>query len=194
MARTIAKLLSALIVTGVVIIFLGYYHPWSALFPSQQPRTIVRLLEALGDSALRAGDRPIAAILLYGDEVIGRGFTTVHRDENAGGHAEINALSSALWRFGNRRFMDLNRDSLVLVTTYEPCPMCRGAIVEYGITRVEILAAQPPPDLVREDLRIVRYYLTRHISGPESLQDSLFRREGGGRMSNTYAPIQATGG
>lgn len=150
--------------------------------------------EVLGDSAIRSGDRPIAAVLLFGDEIIGSGFNTVCRNGNAGGHAEINAISSALRRLGAERFMGLDRDSLALITTYEPCPMCRGAIVYYVIRNVAILKAKPPAELVQEDIRILRYYLMRRISGPESLQDSLFYLQEGRSSSIGGRLMQKTGG
>ncbi len=169
-------MLSTVCLIGACMIFLAYYHPWSILFPRQQTHRIVRELEALGDSALVSRDVPVAAILLYGDSVIGSGFNTVKAAGNAGGHAEINAISAALRRLGETEFAKLDRDSLVLVTTYEPCPMCRGAIVLYNIRRVDILKRKPPTTLVREDMRILRYYWQREISGPEALQDSLFQK------------------
>ena len=164
----------ALIATGMVL--LAYYQPWSVLTPRHEPHRIVRQLEVLGDSALRTRDVPVAALILYGDSVIGTGYNTVAGEGNAGGHAEINAISSVLRRMGEKGFAALNRDSLVLVTSFEPCAMCRGAIVQYNIRRVEIVKSKPPADLLREDLRILRYYWQREFSGPASLQDSLFER------------------
>ena len=97
------------------------------------------LLATLGDSALQHMDVPVASILLYNDTVIGAGYNTVVALGEAGGHAEINAISSALRSMGRERFDSLDRNNLMLVTTFEPCLMCRGAIVEYRIRNVVFL-------------------------------------------------------
>jgi len=170
------RLASTIVLIGFLLVLLAYLQPWSPLHSRQEPHRIVRQLEVLGDSALRTRDVPVAALVLYGDSVIGTGYNTVKAEGNAGGHAEINAISSALRNVGEKRFTAIARDSLVLVTTFEPCAMCRGAIVLYNIRRVEILKAKHASDLLREDLKIFRYYWQRDFSGPESLQDTLFRR------------------
>ena len=170
------RMLAAVALIGAGMVLLAYYRPWSPLVPQHEPHRIVRRLETLGDSALGSRDVPVAALILYGDSVIGSGYNTVKAAGDAGGHAEINAISSALRRMGEKEFSALNRDSLVLVTTFEPCAMCRGAIVLYNIRRVDILKRKPTAALLREDIRILRYYWQREFSGPEALQDTLFGR------------------
>ncbi len=167
-------LASGLLAAGIV--GLAYVHPWAGFQPRRESSEVVRRLESLGDSALASRDVPVAAVLLYAGAEVGAGFNTVVRHGNAGGHAEINAISSALRHIGERRFARMNRDSLVLVTTFEPCAMCRGALVHYGIRNVRILKRKPAVELIGEDLRVLRYYWRRTFSGPTSLQDTLFRR------------------
>ncbi|HXD93649.1 MAG TPA: deaminase, partial [Bacteroidia bacterium] len=61
------------------------------------------------------------------------------RDTNIGGHAEINAISNTIKNIGTQNFNQLNRDSLILITTFEPCLMCRGAIIENRIKHIEFI-------------------------------------------------------
>ncbi|MBK8340910.1 MAG: nucleoside deaminase [Flavobacteriales bacterium] len=103
----------------------------------------VDVLANLGKEAISSGDVPVAALLLYNDDVIGRGYNTVRRDGNAGGHAEVNAISDAFRSLGWERFERLDRDRMVLLTTFEPCAMCKGLICQIpdrarGIHRAEI--------------------------------------------------------
>jgi tRNA(Arg) A34 adenosine deaminase TadA len=133
-------------------------------------------LSRLGLRALQSGDVPAASIVVYGSRTLGTGFDTVVADTNAAGHAEINALSSAMRRVGPKAFAALNRDSLVLITTCEPCPMCRGAILECGIHRVIFLKGRPLMDRMREDVNALLYEWRRTQRGPSSLQDALLRR------------------
>ena len=125
--------------------------------------------------ALRSGDVPVGAILMFGDSVIGRGFNTVLAGGEAGGHAEINALSDAMKRHGVARFDRLNRDSLLLVSTYEPCMMCMGALMEARIRHIRFLKAKPLFARLREDARLFLTTFRMERRDPSELQDSLFR-------------------
>jgi tRNA(Arg) A34 adenosine deaminase TadA len=118
-------------------------------------------------------------VVLYGETMIGEGFNTVKRDSNAAGHAEINALSNAIRNVGWARFSSLDRDSLRLISTFEPCPMCRGALLEYRIRRVEYLKAKPIFSVIATDVRSFLFHWTKQRRGPASLQDSLFVRHPG---------------
>lgn len=101
-------------------------------------------LNALGDSAIRSLDVPVAALVVYDNEVIGMGHNTVNRNGNIGGHAEINALSDAVIKLGGLdKFNALDRDKLALITTFEPCKMCEGAIIENFITHVIVVKMKP---------------------------------------------------
>lgn len=82
------------------------------------------------ESALKRGDRPIGAVIVYNNQIIGRGsngFSTHHSDIS---HAELNALLSCapqLKEYGHE---------CVIYTTCEPCVMCLGAIVMANIRYV----------------------------------------------------------
>jgi tRNA(Arg) A34 adenosine deaminase TadA len=104
---------------------------------------LVGELEALGTRALQAGDIPIAAVVVLEGEVIGRGFNTVLAKGQVGGHAEINALSDAIARLGFAGFAALDRDRLRVISTLEPCLMCRAACIEYGVRHIEFLREKP---------------------------------------------------
>ena len=134
--------------------------------------------EELRSSALQAlpsGDVPVGAIVMFGDSVIGRGHNTVHAGGEAGGHAEINALSDAMKRQGVARFDKLNRDSLLLISTYEPCMMCAGALMEARIKHIRFLKAKPLFTRLREDARLFLTMFRMERRDPSALQDSLFR-------------------
>jgi tRNA(Arg) A34 adenosine deaminase TadA len=173
MKRTILTILATLFVVGVVMV-LPYAWP-HIVGGGDLDVGKLTLLSAAGGTALASRDVPVGALLLYGDSVIGTGYNTVKRDGNAGGHAEINAMSEAMGRMGLDAFNRLNKDSMTMVSTFEPCRMCRGALLEYGITHVQFLKAKPVTDWIRADLgTMLRYELRRRQRGPEHLQDSLF--------------------
>ena len=66
---------------------------------------------------------PFGAIIVLGDEIVGRGHNTVLKDGNPTHHAEINAISDACTRL---KTIDLS--NCVIYSTVEPCPMCLSAI------------------------------------------------------------------
>ncbi len=132
------------------------------------------VLTTLGDSALQHLDVPVASILLYNDTIIGTGYNTVIGRGDAGGHAEINAISSALRQIGKEKFDALDRNNLTLITTFEPCLMCRGAIVEYKIKNVVFLKPKSLTHWLMKHMQELRYETTKRRGEPEALQDSLF--------------------
>lgn len=172
----IRRALPVLLVPGVLVALwmlvhkAYYFEPRADLAPEQ-----VRDLGRLGTTAIGSLDVPVAALLVYRNQVIGRGYNTVRRDGNAGGHAEINAISEAMSTIGVVGFDALDRDDLVLLTTFEPCTMCRGAIIEYRIERVGFVEPKSLRHHAGQLLKDLRYELYKVNLGPSGLQDSLFR-------------------
>ncbi|MCL5030152.1 MAG: nucleoside deaminase [Bacteroidetes bacterium] len=133
----------------------------------------------LAKEALRTNDVPISAIVVYKEQIIGRGYNTVFRNYDAGGHAEINAISDAIKNEGFTNFMNLNRDSLLLISTLEPCPMCKGAIELYRIKHVEFLKEKPILSWLNSSLGDFLYEFQKQQLKPSSIQDSLFKMRPG---------------
>jgi tRNA(Arg) A34 adenosine deaminase TadA len=135
-----------------------------------------RELSGLGQSTLSSQDIPISAIIIYNYNIIGRGFNTVVKDSDAGGHAVINAISDAIKNVGGMEiFMALNRDSLKLITTYEPCPMCKGALYEYKIKELEFLKSKSVSYWLNESYSDFIYEMNKRKLDNSELQDSLFK-------------------
>ena len=101
-------------------------------------RSWMRRALALARRAADAGEVPVGAVLVRGDEVIGEGWNRPIGACDPTAHAEILALRSAAIQVGNYRLVDST-----LYVTLEPCPMCAGAIVHARIARVVFGAADP---------------------------------------------------
>ena len=130
-------------------------------------------LNNLGQKALETKDVPVAAIVTYFDTIIGVGYNTVKRDHNLGGHAEVNALSDAYSRFGDE-FNKLDRSQLVLYTTFEPCEMCKGAIVHNGITNVFFEENKGSIDQAKSSIKQLWHEAQKHRFNAPDLQENLF--------------------
>lgn len=128
----------------------------------------------LASNALDHMDVPVGALLIYSEAVIGRGYNTVISDTNIAGHAKINAINDAVKKIGLSQFNELDRSKLVLVSTLEPCEMCKGAIIHYNIKHVYFMKDKSPLHWNKKQLKSLRYeWFKRKIDG-EHIQDSLF--------------------
>jgi len=78
------------------------------------------------------GGIPIGSVLVYQDEIIGRGHNRRVQQGSTILHGEMDALENA-----GRLDAKVYRES-VIYTTLSPCPMCSGAILLYGIPKVVI--------------------------------------------------------
>lgn len=77
------------------------------------------------------GEIPVGAVIVKDGEIIGQGMNTREKEQNALGHAEINAINEACKRLGSWRL-----DGSAIYVTMEPCPMCAGAIINARISKV----------------------------------------------------------
>lgn len=76
---------------------------------------------------------PIGAVIVYEDQVIGRGYNQRNTLKSTLGHAEILAIEEATAVMGDWRL-----EGCSMYVTVEPCPMCSGAIVQSRMDKVVI--------------------------------------------------------
>src|SRR4051812_49244752 len=88
--------------------------------------------------AQRIGEVPIGAVIVKGDEIIGRGHNLRETTLDPTAHAEMIAIREASHKLGAWRLMDCT-----LYVTLEPCPMCAGAIVQSRVRKVVYGTADP---------------------------------------------------
>lgn len=88
--------------------------------------------------AYALGEVPIGCVIVYQDQIIGRGYNRRNTDKNTLAHAEITAINRASKKMGDWRLEDCT-----LYVTLEPCQMCAGAIVQARITEVVMGSMNP---------------------------------------------------
>jgi len=136
--------------------------------------------------ALEAGEVPVGAVVVYGGEIIGRGWNRNITDVDPTAHAEIVALRQAAAHLGNHRLGDCE-----LFATIEPCPMCAGALVHSRVKRVVYGADDPKAGAIHSVLQVLNHPQLNHraeirggvLAGRSAeLLQSFFRRrrEGSG--------------
>lgn len=74
---------------------------------------------------------PIGCVIVYNDNVIGKGANLRVTKGNVLAHAEIIAINEACGFMGDWRL-----ENCTLFVTVEPCPMCAGAILQARIKEV----------------------------------------------------------
>jgi lactoylglutathione lyase len=98
-------------------------------------RSAVRL--AVDNAA--AGQFPFAALVVADDgegEVLGNGVNTCRRDADPTAHGEIEAIRDACRRLGS-----LDLTGAIVVSSCEPCRMCRAVAASVGIRRIVFTAS-----------------------------------------------------
>ncbi|MEG9299096.1 tRNA adenosine(34) deaminase TadA [Mangrovibacillus sp. Mu-81] len=98
------------------------------------------MMEALKEAEKARGinEVPIGAVVVMGDEIIGRGYNLRETTQNAITHAETLAIQEACEKAGTWRL-----EGAELYVTLEPCPMCSGAIILSRIEKVVYGAPDP---------------------------------------------------
>ena len=74
---------------------------------------------------------PFGAIVVKGNEIIGKGFNKVTSSFDPTAHAEIIAIEKATRKVKNWRLIDCD-----IYVTLEPCPMCASAIKQSRIKKI----------------------------------------------------------
>ncbi|MCP3722975.1 tRNA adenosine(34) deaminase TadA [Paraburkholderia sp. CNPSo 3272] len=105
---------------------------------SGRDRHFMRLAQAAAEEARAAGEVPVGAVLVRGDEVIASGFNHPIGAHDPSAHAEMAALRAAAHALGNYRLPGCE-----LYVTLEPCLMCAGAVMHARIARVVFGAHDP---------------------------------------------------
>lgn len=95
----------------------------------------MQLALAQAQIAAAAGEAPVGAVVVIGNEVVAAAHNMTVTQHDPSGHAEIVALRAAGQVQDNHRLVNAT-----LYVTLEPCAMCVGAIVQARLARVVFAA------------------------------------------------------
>lgn len=170
-----SRLLCLTIVMGILIclITLLFQTQLYRIFPRNyiDNKFKIELLK-LGNEAVKSKDVPISSLLVYKDSIIGRGYNTVKKDKKLTGHAEINALNNAFHNLGDE-FFSLDKSELKLYSTLEPCPMCKGVLVNQNIYNIYFEMDKSLLKRTKNTLKNLFYEFNKRGIKDENIQDSL---------------------
>ncbi|MUG89035.1 tRNA-specific adenosine deaminase [Paenibacillus timonensis] len=113
------------------------------LVPEPPPSTYPHehwMAEAIREArkAEAIGEVPIGAVIVRGDDIVGRGYNLRESSHDGTAHAEMIAIREASEHLGAWRLLHCR-----LYVTLEPCPMCAGAIVQCRVPHVIYGAPDP---------------------------------------------------
>nr|WP_261634706.1 tRNA adenosine(34) deaminase TadA [Cupriavidus gilardii] len=106
----------------------------------EHARDIRFMRAALEEARLaeKAGEVPVGAVVVWGDEIIARGHNLPIGAVDPSAHAEMQALRAAARIVGNYRMPECE-----LYVTLEPCAMCSGAMLHARLRHVVFGATDP---------------------------------------------------
>lgn len=91
----------------------------------------MRLAIAKAREGIDQGQLPFGAVIVKNHSIISKTHNTIYEDSSILSHAETNAIIEAC-----RKLRTLDLAGCTLYATCEPCPMCFGACVLAGISRL----------------------------------------------------------
>lgn len=105
---------------------------------TQRDEKFMRMAINEAQKALKQEEVPIGAVVVCGDQVIGRGHNLVENLCDATAHAEMQAITAAASTLGGKYLK-----GCTIYVTVEPCIMCAGALAWSQIDRVVYGASDP---------------------------------------------------
>ena len=111
----------------------------------------MRLALEAADEAGAAGEVPVGAVAVSGDELLACAWNRPIASHDPSAHAEILVLRQAARLMGNYRL-----PGLALYVTLEPCPMCVGAMIHARVARLVFGAADPKTGAVQSVWRLAQ--------------------------------------
>lgn len=83
------------------------------------------------EDTFEAGEKPVGAVVIRNDAIVGRGRNRVEQLNDPTAHAVLLAITAACETLKRNRL-----PKCTMYVTLEPCPMCAGAIVEARLERL----------------------------------------------------------
>jgi tRNA(adenine34) deaminase len=154
------------------------------------PEDLMGLALEQARHALDAGEVPIGAVLILGDEIIARAFNQPISACDPTAHAEVLVLREAARHMGNYRLTGAD-----VYVTVEPCLMCVGALVHARVRRVIYGAPEPKTGALVSAARALetpglnhRFEVIGGVRGDEAreLMQQFFREKRGPAKAGPY--------
>lgn len=111
----------------------------------------------LAERAASEDEVPVGALVVYQDQIIGKGYNKREQAQNPVAHAEVLAIQEAASHIGSWRLIDCT-----LIVTLEPCPMCLAASQQARIQKIIYGAHDPKGGAISLGYRLHEDLRTHH--------------------------------
>ena len=142
-------------------------------------------LDAAREAAL-AGEVPVGAVLVRGDEAVAVTANRTLRDQDATAHAETLAIRDGCAALGSWRL-----NECTLYVTLEPCAMCAGALVLSRVDRVVFGAWDPKAGMAGSVEDLLRH---RRLNHRPEVAAGVLAEECGALLSEFFRARRGTAG
>ena len=132
-------------------------------------KNIYELLYKLALKSYKNDEIPVGSIVIYKDNIIGKGFNTRQSKCDVCGHAEVNAI-----RMAEKKLNDWRLNDCILITTLKPCSMCNEIIKASRISEVYYIFEQDKTNY--ENNYIIIDDKDEYISKIEKLFNDFFKK------------------
>jgi len=119
--------------------------------------------------ALSAGEVPVGALIVDGEELLARAHNAPIALNDPSAHAELLAIRRAAAARGNYRLA-----GTTLYATLEPCLMCAGGIIQARIGRVVFGAADPKNGVL---VSLYRLFEDRRLNHAVAVTEGVLRED-----------------
>jgi tRNA(adenine34) deaminase len=108
--------------------------------------------------AIAVDEVPVGAIVVYQNNIIGRGFNRREKSNKISSHAEIIAMEEASQYLKSWRLTDCT-----LYVTLEPCLMCTGALIQSRVERIVYGASDEKTGGITSQIQIQKLPRIQHL-------------------------------
>lgn len=146
--------------------------------PDQIDFFMAQALELASRGAV-LGEVPVGAIIVYKNNIIGRGFNAPISQNDPSAHAEIQAMRNAAQHLGNYRLVDCD-----LFVSLEPCVMCAGAIMHARVRHLFYGANDPKTGACGS---ITNLFLEQRLNHHTEISGGILAEQCGKMLSSFFA-------
>ncbi len=171
--KAIICICGAAAIALAIFLIAVYLLSHSTIGVTAQDRQFISEAYAEASLASTSNDYPVGAIITDNGKIIAQVHNTVQKEGDSRNHAEMVAISEALNKLGIGDFSQAT-GTIVLYTTYEPCPMCEGYIVWKKVPRVVVGKRKGFTKLAKENFLSHLLYRFNERGGiDETIHDQL---------------------
>lgn len=111
----------------------------------------------LARQAYNNNEVPVGSVVVYNNQIFGRGYNQIEMLQNPMMHAEISAITQASFNLKRWRLT-----SCTIYSTLEPCFMCAGALINSRIERLVFAALEPKSGCIYSLMNICKDLKLNH--------------------------------